>query len=102
MINLFSVTDCDVDTFIESGCTSANCILKTCTKSASCCTSAKQCGQDEGDCDSDTDCLDGYVCGVDNCPSPFPSNYDCCTFTSTTTTTTATTTTTTTEASLGK
>ena len=99
MINLFSVTDCDVDTFIESGCTSANCILKTCTKSASCCTSAKQCGQDEGDCDSDTDCLDGYVCGVDNCPSPFPSNYDCCTFTSTTTTTTTTTTT---EASLGK
>ena len=84
-----------MNTYIASGCTSEHCILDTGTKSGSCCTSGQQCGQDEGDCDSDTDCLDGYVCGTDNCPSPFPLIYDCCTSTTTTTTTT-------TEASIGE
>ena len=37
------------------------------------------CKEDEGDCDSDSDCESGLVCGTDNCPSGFPSSaYDCC------------------------
>ena len=45
----------------------------------SCCTSSSPCKEDEGDCDSDSDCESGLVCGTDNCPSGFPSSaYDCC------------------------
>ena len=44
-----------------------------------CCKPDNQCGQDEGDCDNDTDCLNGYICGNNNCPSEFASSHDCCT-----------------------
>jgi hypothetical protein len=32
-----------------------------------CCTPENQCGQDEGDCDTDGDCKEGWGCGTDNC-----------------------------------
>ena len=51
----------------------------------SCCTSYKQCGKGEGDCDSDADCAGNLKCGQgngldDNCDTSlgFPSDYDCC------------------------
>ena len=31
------------------------------------CTPSNLCGQNEGDCDVDEDCIAGLVCGVDNC-----------------------------------
>ena len=33
-----------------------------------CCTSQNQCGEIEGDCDSDSDCFENLKCGTDNCP----------------------------------
>ena len=51
-----------------------------------CCSSSKPCGINQGDCDRDTDCSGSLVCGSNNCPSPFPSNADCCERTGTTTT----------------
>ena len=38
-----------------------------CTGGDSCCTNDNKCGEAEGDCDSDSDCLDGLKCGYDNC-----------------------------------
>ena len=45
-----------------------------------CCTSSRQCGQGEGDCDSDVDCAGNLKCGSDNCDTSlgFLSHYDCC------------------------
>ena len=48
-----------------------------------CCTSSNQCGEGEGDCDSDIECIGSLKCGQgngfdDNCGSGFPYNYDCC------------------------
>ena len=48
-------------------------------KSYDCCNEeTKICGENEGDCDSDNDCHAGLKCGHNNCPSTFPSQYDCC------------------------
>ena len=51
----------------------------------SCCTSSNQCGEGEGDCDSDAECSGSLKCGQgnglnDNCDKSlgFPANYDCC------------------------
>merc|ERR1719454_2662125 len=45
------------------------------------CTSANKCSQGEGDCDSDSHCASGLICGTDNCIE-FNSNAvvsaDCC------------------------
>ena len=43
-----------------------------------CCSSSNQCGLNEGDCDSDSECSGNLICGKDNCQSPFPSDVDCC------------------------
>ena len=43
-----------------------------------CCSSSKKCCIDQGDCDSDFECVGALVCGSNNCPSPFHSNADCC------------------------
>ena len=48
-----------------------------------CCTSSNQCGEGEGDCDSDADCVGNLKCGQgsgfdDNCGSGFASDADCC------------------------
>ena len=63
------MTDC---LFLGSKCQGSN-------ANKSCCTSSSPCKEDEGDCDIDSHCEGGLVCGTDNCPSGFPdSSYDCC------------------------
>ena len=44
------------------------------------CNSKNPCGQDQGDCDSHVDCLDGLECGLNNCPNSlgFAFGIDCC------------------------
>ena len=39
------------------------------------------CGNTQGDCDHDSECQDGFICGNDNCAPAwnFPSSADCCT-----------------------
>ena len=49
----------------------------------SCCSSTHKCGVDQGDCDSDSDCSSGLICGTNNCqPKKSGSNWhnlaDCC------------------------
>jgi len=45
----------------------------------SCCTSSNPCGENQGDCDVNSDCKSGLVCEQNKCPSGFPSSsYDCC------------------------
>merc|ERR1719312_53749 len=46
-----------------------------------CCTSQNPCPINQGDCDSDSDCQDGLVCGKDNCQAIYPNAHpaaDCC------------------------
>ena len=44
-----------------------------------CCSSSNPCGADEGDCDSDNDCLGNLKCGFNNCVgSQFLPTADCC------------------------
>jgi len=48
----------------------------------SCCSTSNRCGVGQGDCDRDSDCQDGLICGNDNCPSFIPGAHrraDCCT-----------------------
>ena len=44
------------------------------------CTSADPCGNDEGDCDINEECLNGFACGSNNCPAALgvSSDMDCC------------------------
>jgi len=48
----------------------------------SCCTPSRRCGLGEGDCDSNSDCRRGLVCGHDNCrvngADHFDATDDCC------------------------
>ena len=58
-----------------------NCLAKSCNGTPydnECCSSKQQCGINEGDCDSNDDCIGDLVCGKDNCPTHFPSDADCC------------------------
>merc|ERR1712029_1237126 len=75
-------TGCDEASFRESPkCTEGeNCTLQNGRRSGSCCTSEFQCLEGEGDCDSDSDCAPGLVCGTNNCgaDSPFRDTHDCC------------------------
>ena len=45
-----------------------------------CCSASNQCGEGQGDCDKDSECLGNLVCGRDNCDeSKFPNDEtDCC------------------------
>jgi len=46
----------------------------------SCCTNTNKCGDGEGDCDYDSHCKSGLVCGTNNCEgSNFLTGEDCCT-----------------------
>ena len=44
------------------------------------CTIESPCGADEGDCDSNVQCLEGLVCGLNNCPQSqgYSPEVDCC------------------------
>ena len=67
-----SLEDCDDSLFLGSKCQGGN-------ADWSCCKSSNPCRENEGDCDTDSDCLGELVCGTNNCPSGFPaSEYDCC------------------------
>ena len=56
-----------------------NCTASSMPKDPSCCNiKTEKCGENEGDCDNDSHCKAGLKCGTDNCPSVFPSHYDCC------------------------
>ena len=45
----------------------------------SCCSSASPCNVNQGDCDTNEDCIGDLVCGISNCiGSGFPANVDCC------------------------
>merc|ERR1719445_669107 len=75
-------TGCDAASFTAQGCTEGeNCFLEDLNRwSGSCCTTDFQCLEGEGDCDSDSDCAPGLVCGTNNCgaDSPFQDTHDCC------------------------
>ena len=53
-----------------------------CMGGDSCCTEENKCGEQEGDCDSDSQCLDGLKCGDNNCTNKtgmkWDSGDDCC------------------------
>ena len=57
-----------------------DCCYKPCDGS-NCCTSENPCGENQGDCDYDSQCNSGLRCGINNCPSnsTFISTDDCCT-----------------------
>ena len=46
------------------------------------CTSKNKCIEWDGDCDSDSDCVDDLICGTDNCPRKYGDDWgigdDCC------------------------
>ena len=47
-----------------------------------CCTSENKCGEWDGDCDSNSVCQTGLICGYNNCPRKYGDNWDltdnCC------------------------
>ena len=45
-----------------------------------CCTVDQKCGENEGDCSEDADCMPGLMCGKNNCPKDmgFGERSDCC------------------------
>ena len=45
-------------------------ISATCMGGDSCCKETNKCDVGEGDCDRDKDCLEGLLCGFNNCPLP--------------------------------
>merc|ERR1711939_214497 len=52
-----------------------------CDGGDTCCTYDFPCGDGEGDCDTDDDCIGDLRCGTDNCDRgrfPFDSTDDCC------------------------
>lgn len=64
-----------------------DCCYRPCFGGDSCCGSnGYQCGEGEGDCDYDSDCKPGLVCGKDNCKNPdihpdgagYDATDDCC------------------------
>ena len=44
----------------------------------SCCTDSDPCVAGDGECDSDSECVNGLICGNDNCGPLFPWGFDCC------------------------
>ena len=81
-INCFPIlaSGCDSD-YAEAVCGSdwTDCNLGNGYNSGDCCTPDHQCDLGEGDCDHPDDCLGDYICGEDNCVSPFRDEHDCCT-----------------------
>ena len=44
----------------------------------SCCSSTNPCKDQEGDCDTNADCINDLKCGIRNCGPLYPENSDCC------------------------
>lgn len=57
-------------------------MLSGCNGLSGCCTENNKCGVMEGDCNSDSQCLEGLKCGTGNCIVTHGSSYDsgdnCC------------------------
>ena len=57
-------------------------VIIACFGGDSCCKPSNQCNVDEGDCDSDSDCMTGLKCGSNNCKVKtgldWDSTDDCC------------------------
>ena len=53
-----------------------------CAGGLDCCNEINKCDVYEGDCGSHSDCLDGLLCGTDNCPTKGGGDWDswddCC------------------------
>jgi len=69
------------------GCPTEDSCVPACVGEDSCCNENNKCDVGEGDCDYDSDCLEGLKCGSNNCPgsrswlwgSPdWDSSDDCC------------------------
>ena len=58
-----------------------NCFT-ACNGGDACCSKMNKCGEDEGDCDSDSHCKDGLKCGNSNCSQKsgyqWDATDDCC------------------------
>merc|ERR1712098_973847 len=57
------------------------CLCDASSRAWSCCSSSNTCGVGEGDCDRNSDCRPGLVCGTNNCRKFVPgaqSMADCC------------------------
>ena len=52
--------------------------FSACKSFWTCCSDTNPCKINEGDCDSDNDCIGNLRCGVANCGSMYPINSDCC------------------------
>ena len=44
----------------------------------SCCSNENPCGEQEGDCDYDSECADDLICGFQGCSVWGYMGYDCC------------------------
>ena len=83
-----SCTETDNEGFIcncpdsVTGSRCENTTLPTCKGGDDCCSSENKCKEWEGDCDSDSDCNDGLICGYRNCPKKYGYDWDfeddCC------------------------
>ena len=45
-----------------------------------CCTTRDPCGEGEGDCDQDEECIGNLVCALESCGSRFGKKADCCNY----------------------
>ena len=63
--------ECDFDGFDCSPCDNT-------TSNWDCCTDMMPCKEGDGDCDSDSQCATGLICGPNNCGQSFPQGFDCC------------------------
>ena len=58
-----------------------NCFT-ACNGGDACCSTMNKCGEDEGDCDNDSDCKDALKCGNENCSQKrgfqWDATDDCC------------------------
>lgn len=83
----FGGDDCNGEAFVQEYCHAGDCPPANNPKCSPttwegynkhCCTVEEPCGLGEGDCDTDDECADGFVCGTNNCVG-FPNpKADCC------------------------
>ena len=68
--------DCCIDNVNTTFCNHCDCL----DEDVKLCSVFNLCGLDEGDCNDDSECKPGLICGEDNCPSELglDSSIDCC------------------------